>query len=105
MSFTSTVKNEVSKLEISEIDSITELSSIIRNSGIIDNNIKITTENASVARRIFVLIKNLFNYASKITVRRGFNFNKNYISIVALTHEIEKIKKELSLDNIPQEFI
>ena len=105
MSFTSTVKNEVSKLEISEIDSITELSSIIRNSGIIDNNIKITTENASVARRIFVLIKNLFNYASKITVRRGFNFNKNYIYIVELTHEIEKIKKELSLDNIPKEFI
>ena len=105
MSFTSTVKNEVSKLEISEIDSITELSYIIRNSGIIDNNIKITTENASVARRIFVLIKNLFNYASKITVRRGFNFNKNYIYIVELTHEIEKIKKELSLDNIPKEFI
>lgn len=105
MSFTSTVKNEVSKLEITEIDSITELSAIIRNSGIIDKNIKVTTENASVARRIFVLIKNLFNYASKITVRRGFNFNKNYIFIVELTHEIERIKKELSLDNIPKEFI
>ena len=105
MSFTSTVKNEVSKLEITEIDSITELSAIIRNSGIIDKNIKVTTENASVARRIFVLIKNLFNYASKITVRRGFNFNKNYIYIVELTHEIERIKKELSLDNIPKEFI
>ena len=105
MSFTSTVKNEVSKLEITEIDSITELSAIIRNSGIIDKNIKVTTENASVARRIFVLIKNLFNYVSKITVRRGFNFNKNYIYIVELTHEIERIKKELSLDNIPKEFI
>jgi len=105
MSFTSTVKNEVSKLEISEIDSITELSAIIRNSGIIDKSIKITTENASVARRIFVLIKNLFNYASKITVRRGFNFNKNYIYIIEINQGINNIKQELSLDNVPKEFI
>ena len=69
MSFTSTVKNEVSKLEITEIDSITELSAIIRNSGIIDKNIKVTTENASVERRIFMLINNLFIYKYKIIVR------------------------------------
>ena len=31
--------------------------------------------------------------------------NKNYIYIVELTHDIEKIKKELILVNIPKEFI
>ena len=106
MSFTSTVKNEVSKLEINEIDSITELSAIIKNTAVIDKSIKITTENASVARRIFTLVKELFNYVSKITVRRGYNFNKNYIYIIEINHDVDKILKKLSLNNIiPEEYI
>ena len=106
MSFTSTVKNEVSKLDINEIDSITELSAIIKNTAVINNGIKITTENASVARRIFTLVKNLFNYVSKITVRRGYNFNKNYIYIIEINNNVDKILKKLSLDKpIPEEYI
>lgn len=106
MSFTSTVKNEVSKLDINEIEMVTELSAIIKNTAIISDNITITTENASVARRIFTLVKNLFNYVSKITVRRGYNFNKNYIYIIEINHEIDRILKKLSLDNnIPEEYI
>ena len=106
MSFTSTVKNEVSKLEINEIDIITELSAIIKNTSVITDNIKITTENASVARRIFLSIKILFNYISKITVRRGYNFNKNYIYIIEINKSIDLIKNKLSLDtNIPKEYI
>ena len=57
MSFTSIVKNEVSKLELEEIEKITELSALIKNTSVITNNIKIVTENASVARRIFTLIR------------------------------------------------
>lgn len=106
MSFTSIVKNEASKLEINKLESITELSAIIRNIGIIDENIKITSENASVARRIYNLIKFLFGISPKITVRRGYNFNKNYIYILELNSKKEIIKQELSLDkNIPEPFI
>jgi len=106
MSFTSTVKNEVSKLDINEVDSITELSAIIKNTAVINDGIKITTENASVARRIFTLVKNLFNYVSKITVRRGYNFNKNYIYIIEINHDVSRILNRLSLDtNIPKDYI
>lgn len=106
MSFTAQVKNEVSKLEIDEVEIVTELSSIIKNTSTIKDNIRITTENASVARRIFNLVKILFNYIPKITVRRGYNFNKNYIYIIEINHEIDKILKKLSLDtNIPREYI
>lgn len=106
MSFTAQVKNEVSKLEIDEVEIVTELSSIIKNTSTIKDNIRITTENASVARRIFNLVKILFNYIPKITVRRGYNFNKNYIYIIEINHEIDKILKKLSLDtNIPKEYI
>ena len=106
MSFTSIVKNEVSKLEIEEIEKISELSALLKNTSVITNTIKITTENASVARRIFTLLKNLFNINSKITVRRGYNFNKNYIYILEITKNIERIKQELSLNKeIPERYI
>ena len=87
ISFTQQVKTEVSKLEISKIDSIAELSAIIYNIGDFKKNIKITTENASVARRIFNLIKLNFNINLKVTVRKGFNFNKNYIYILELNYD------------------
>ena len=56
MSFTSNVKNEISKKEINEanqIEQISELSAIVSNSSQILDTIKISTENASVARRIY----------------------------------------------------
>lgn len=106
MSFTSSVKNEISRLDIIETDKITELSAIIRNIGILGNTIKITTENASVARRIFNLVKDLYHITPSITVRRGFNFNKNYIYILEVYKKIEEIIKDLSLDNnIPKHYI
>lgn len=106
MSFTSIVKNEVSKLELDEIEKITELSALIKNTGVITNNIKIVTENASVARRIFTLIRELFDISSKIIVRRGYNFNKKYIYILEINKKVEKIKQELSLnEEIPERYI
>lgn len=106
MSFTSTVKNEVSKLEIDAAESITELSAIIKNIGTISDNIKITSENSSVARRIFNLIRDTYHINPKITVRRGFNFNKNYIYILEIQSKIELIKEDLSINNnIPSNYI
>ena len=79
MSFTSEVKNEVSKLDTMNLENVTELSAICRNIAVVnDKSIKITTENASVARRIFNLIKENYLITCKATVRRGYNFNKNY---------------------------
>lgn len=106
MSFTSIVKNEVSKLDTAETERISELSAIIRNIGNINNTIKITSENASVTRRIFNLIKNLYHVTPAITVRRGFNFNKNYIYILEVKSKIDVIVEDLSLkDNIPKNYI
>ena len=112
MSFTSTVKNEVSKLEGQEIENISELSAIIRNIGSIKNNtIKITTENASVARRIFRLIKDIYGIRPKITVRKGYNFNKSYLYVLEVTSKIKYILEDLSIlvdsmyMDVPQDYI
>ena len=106
MSFTSIVKNEISKLDTMDTEKITELSAIIRNIGIIDENIKITSENSSVSRRIFNLIKDLYHITPKITVRKGYNFNKNLIYILEINKKVETIKSDLELNKIiPEDYI
>ena len=102
MSFTSTVKNEVSKLEINEIEKIAELSAILANGAVLENNnIKITTENASVSRRIFSLIKDIYKVIPNIIVRRSLNFNKKYLYILSIkkVEEIDKIPKDYIIDD------
>ena len=106
MSFTSNVKNEVSKQQIDKIASITLLSAIIKNSATIDNNIKVSTENPSVARLIFNIIKELYGISSKITVRQGYNYKKKYIYILEINKKINEILSDLSLNtNIPADYI
>jgi len=106
MSFTSIVKNEISKLDTIEAENISELSAIIRTIGIIDENIKIVSENASVARRIFNLIKDIYHINCKITVRRGYNFHKNYIYILEINAKIDLIKDDLCINtNVPKDYI
>ena len=98
MSFTSNVKNEVSKLEINEIEKIAELEAIIANSVVEDNLIKITTENASVSRRIFSLIKDVYKVIPSIIVRRSLNFNKKYLYIL-------QVKIKTDINKIPQNYV
>ena len=107
MSFTSIVKNELSKLELSKIEGITLLSAILKNNSIINNNtIKVTTENSSVARHIFNLVKEIYNITPRVTVRRGYNYKKNYIYILELKDKNDLIIKDLSLNkNIPDDYI
>ena len=106
MSFTTTVKNEICKIESKKIENITELSAIIRNIGIIDSDIKVQTENAAVARRIYTLLKDTFNISPKIVVRRGYNFNKNYIYIIIIDNKVDNIIENLELKNIvPKEYL
>ena len=60
MSFTSTVKDEVTRLETSKLEDISELSAIIRVAATINNTINITVENNTVARRTFKLVKKIY---------------------------------------------
>ena len=106
MSFTSTVKNELSKLELEQIEKISLLSAILKNSATIDKSIKISTENSSLAREVFTLIKDLYSITPKITVRKGYNYNKNLIYILEIKEKKDIIIKDLSLDkNVPEEYI
>ena len=111
MSFTSVVKNEVSKLEALEAENIAELSAVVHNSEISNKQIKIYTENASVARKLYTIIKDLFNEYAKITVRKGYNYNKNLIYILEINNNTIGILKSLAIVDIdkikdlPNEYI
>ena len=107
MSFTSTVKNEISKQEFNEAGNISLLSAIISNSTIDENTIKITTENPSVARYVFNLIKLLYIITPKVTVRKGYNYNRKLLYIIEVTNKVRQILSDTGLKDgvIPKSFI
>lgn len=104
MTFTSNVKNELCTIENSNIEEISELSAIIRNSYIDKYVIRITTENIVVAERIYRLINKIYGLSPKIIVRRGYNYNKNYLYILELK-EVKFITKDLDIETEPKEYL
>ena len=97
MSFTSEVKNEVSKLKFTKAEDIAELSALIITTAEISDSIKVTTENASSARKIFYTLKEVFDINAKITVRKGFNFQKKYLYILEINKNVDKILDTLGI--------
>lgn len=105
MSFTATVKDEVSKLDIAETEKISELSAIVQNSDYSDG-IRIVTENNAVARLVYSLFKDLFNVHSKVSVKRGYNYNKNLLYTLDVKNKVTDILKSLGIcGNVPEDFI
>ena len=94
MSFTSTVKEEITRLENNKLEYIAELSAILRNNANVDNDIVITIENNAVARRIFKLLKTIYDITPNITIRKRYNFNNNYSYILKQMRE-GKLKRVL----------
>ena len=100
MSFTSIVKNEVSKIETNELEKIAELSAIISTGAIIENDIKITTENASVARRIFNFVKECFRFKRKNIKNNLTNYDLDKINNILnkYNHSLNNRAEDFSLE-------
>ena len=111
MSFTANIKEEVTRLEGNVLEYLAELSCIIRNNATIKEEITITVENNAVARRIFKLIKSIYDVTPVITVRKRYNFNNNLSYILKIKHKKELILKDLSIvidgvyQNIPKSYL
>lgn len=110
MSFTSTVKDEVTRLETSKLEDISELSAIIRVAATINNTINITVENNTVARRTFKLVKKIYGITPSITVRNK-KLGKGLTYILNIKNQNKEILEDLSIiDNnkylpVPKEYI
>ncbi len=103
MSFTSKIKSEITKQKFNKLEQISLLSGLIRNETL-EDTIKIQNENEDVARMIFNIIGQTYKITPKITVRKGYNYNKNYIYIIEVKNN--NLKKDLSINkNIPDDYI
>lgn len=96
MSFTAKVKNEIISISRMKLEEISLLSAIVRNNTI-EDKIKISTENASVAKYIYKLIKKMYDIPIKVAVRKGYNFKKSYIYMIEINTKKNIILKDLGI--------
>ena len=98
MTFTTRIKEEITKNEIDILDSLIELSAYIRYaSKISKNKITLTMENASVARRIYKDLKANFGINIKITIRNQKRFRVKQIYILEITEKANEVLETLNI--------
>lgn len=97
ISFTMNVKNEISGYDGLRNENIAELSAIMRNSArVLDNVIEIVTENSKVAKRVYLLIKDIYNVNARIDDRANA-FNRNRLFVVVIDNKVDVILKDLAV--------
>lgn len=102
MSFASEIKKELINIEADKCCYQAEISAIIRMNAEISVGkhsltLDIQTENVAIARRIFILIKETYNYKIEILVRKNMKLKKNNIYIVRLKEKVTELLKDLDL--------
>ena len=98
MSYTVTIKEEITKIESTESELIAELSGYIRNNSIISKDkITMTTENYCIVERIINVIKDIFDVTPKVEEIENLNFSKNTLYQITIKDEVLKILKTLGI--------
>ena len=88
MSFTTTVKEEITSIKSSKSELIAELSAYIRNNGNISKNeITMTTENFFLVEHIQESLKSLYQIEVKVDTIKNLNFSKNDLYQITLKKE------------------
>lgn len=94
MSFSADSKQVLSKIIPNRKScKIAELSALIKTTGTIQINegrptLKLNIENASTARKIYILIKKLFGISVEIMVKKNHYFNKHNIYTLLISEEM-----------------
>ncbi len=98
MSFAIDVKNEISDLRLSKSEYLAELSAFIRNNGhISQDSILLYTENMMIAKRIYSIVKNVYNVHCHMTTRQNVAFNKNNVYYIEIKDKVDFILKDLTV--------
>lgn len=120
MSFSSKTKGELARIYSEDhCCQLAELAALIRMSGTLQLagggqklNIKLTTENPAIARKLFKLFKMLFNVHIEVMIRRNPRLRKNNHYLMVVTHsmgssmileKVQILKKEADSFNISYE--
>jgi cell division protein WhiA len=102
MSFASETKKELTNLEAKACCSKAELSALIRMNGSLSFSnrhllVDIQTENAAIARRIYMLLKKIYNVSVELLVRKKMRLKKNNVYIVRLKENTSTILEDLQI--------
>ncbi len=98
MTFTTRIKEEISKESYNILEAEKILAAFIRYNAKDDEEIIITLENCSVTRYIYKLIKETFNVSAQIIVRNQKRFRIKQIYILIINEKIDFIKQALNLN-------
>ena len=92
MSFSSAAKNELSRIipqdrccRIAELSAIVRMGGIVRFHGSQNVSLRMVTENAAIARKMFSLLKNLYGLNIAIMMRKNKHLKKNNSYILEIT--------------------
>lgn len=102
MSFASDTKKELTQLEVNLGHAKAELAALIRMNGSLSifNRqfvLNVQTENAAIARRIYVLLKQHYQIESELLVRRKMKLKKNNVYIVRLKQGTQEVLGDLGI--------
>ena len=98
MSFTSNIKNEISNIEYSDSEKMSELSAILNIGVKYDKNkFEIITENISVARRIYKLIKEIYHVEIDMDTSGVNSLRKNKLVLLSVHDKVDLILEDLSI--------
>lgn len=103
MSFTKRVKNEICDLEVDRSEMLSELTAFFRsNAKVLENSIELSTENIKVAKRIYLLLKEMFGIDSKIDKRKYYNFRNKNLYVVVISTKIDHL---IDLISKPKDYL
>ncbi|OCA88173.1 DNA-binding protein WhiA [Bacillus sp. FJAT-27225] len=102
MSFASETKKELTNIEAKPCCQKAELSALIRMNGSLSFSnrklvVDVQTENAAIARRIYILIKKNYQTEVELLVRKKMKLKKNNVYIVRLAREAKEILEDLKI--------
>lgn len=112
MSFSTDIKNEITRYDFSLEEKIALLSSLIKINGTLNMSNKnfvvdIRTENAKTAKLIFLLIQQIYKIDCRLLVSKKNKLNKNNIYIAQIRNKSLEILEDLeiykdgNLDSLP----
>lgn len=102
MSFASEMKKEITQIDSDELSLKAELSAMIRMNGSLSFanrqlSLDVQTENAAIARRMYTILKQLYNYKIELLVRKKMRLKKNNVYICRLRDGAKELLESLGI--------
>lgn len=98
MTFTTKLKEEITRNDINPMEARFELIAILNTIAKIGKNeISVTVENGSIARRIYKEIKEIYGISPSVIVRIQKRFKVKQIYIITIKDRVEFIKEDIKV--------